>query len=206
MHRYRFGKFSDAETAHVTGLPVEEVFSDNVEENTEYFLPLLAVDLSELNDNWSGYAHFLYGGLNAGGISFKMRDEGDSTFLTFDGEYNFDEDDMEGRDVKQGYMDFEEVDPPAGAEGEDEDWMDHVDEWKEVLEGIDDEMLLMCHIGGMPFWTQNDDTPSCSSCDNDMTFVGQVRSTDLSHDVDEVDVFLFYCHGCRIQTQIDQTT
>jgi len=204
MDAYRFGRFSDSETPHVTGLPVEEVFSDSVEENGNWFLPLIAIDLSELNPDWDGYVHFLYGGTNVKDIHFTLRHEDDNTLLAYDGEYDFDEEGMAEREVKQGYMEFIEVEEPPQFDAED--WLSHVDSLQAALDDIDDDLSLMCHIGGRPLWTQSDDTPQCASCDKEMAFVGQMHASDFSDDVGDYDLYLFYCHHCQIQTQINQTT
>ena len=204
MTAYRFGKFSDAETPHIVGLPVEEVFADNVEENAEHFLPLLAVDLADVNPGWEGQVHVVYGGLAVGGVSFHLKTEDGVSQLVYKGEYNFEEHDMAERAAKQGYMAFVPVE--AVEELSSENWQEEQERWTKAVEETDSAFRFTCHIGGAPLWTQSDDTPSCPRCDEDMQFVVQVRGTVFSDEVGDEDLFVFYCPDCKIETQIDQSS
>lgn len=204
MSAYRFGKFSDAETPHIVGLPVEEVFADNVEENAAHFLPLLAVDLADVHTGWEGQVHVVYGGLSVGGVSFHVKTEDGASQLVYKGAYNFEEHDMAERAAKQGYMAFAAVD---GVEDfSPENWQEEQERWTKAVAEHDAALQFTCHVGGSPLWTQSDDTPACPRCDKDMQFVVQVRATVFSDEVGDEDLFEFYCPECKIQTQVDQAT
>ncbi|MBN2495441.1 MAG: hypothetical protein JXR96_12675 [Deltaproteobacteria bacterium] len=56
MVMVKFGKKTDVETPHKVCPPPEEVFARDVDENAEWFLPLLTVDLGAIDPAWSGKA------------------------------------------------------------------------------------------------------------------------------------------------------
>ena len=72
---------------------------------------------------------------------------------------------------------------------------------------------LRSKLGGKPTWEQNDETPICKSCNQPMTFVGQIDSmeqysTENPHSIDSIHheqdymfgdvglIYVFFCFDC----------
>jgi len=74
---------------------------------------------------------------------------------------------------------------------------------------------LRSKLGGAPDWEQNDDTPQCPGCGQQMTFVGQIDSmehwsVDNPHSIDPISgtrdphfmfgdvglIYVFFCSEC----------
>ncbi|KAK9820382.1 hypothetical protein WJX72_009669 [[Myrmecia] bisecta] len=59
-------------------------------------------------------------------------------------------------------------------------------------------------IGGQPVWQADDETPDCLAYQQRMLFVGQLRATDFSDELQDCYLFLFFCPDCEVQCIIDQ--
>ena len=200
MPRVKFGKKVRTETPHRICPPVEDVFAHDVDENAEWFLPLLTVDLKAINPDWSGKAHFLYNEANQeGGVTFKLN--GDK--YVYEGNYDFDESEMNERDKGSGYVEMIELDVPELTKDNQSDWTDIV--YDAVQEAGDSSLGYSNMFGYRPWWAQNNETPK-NPDGASMLFVGQIRADDYSDEVTDKDLYLFFCPKYGMVTQIDQCT
>jgi hypothetical protein len=89
-------------------------------------------------------------------------------------------------------------------------------------EAVDPDCLgVRSKLGGKPNWEQNDETPKCPGCGQEMTFVAQIDSInhDAIHNPHRVDclsdeqkfmfgdvgmIYVFFCFECSETTSIMQ--
>lgn len=82
---------------------------------------------------------------------------------------------------------------------------------------------LQSKLGGAPHWIQQDETPSCPSCSQPMSFVGQIDSIehDANNNPHRVDciwgksdymfgdvglIYVFFCFDCLTTQSVFQCT
>jgi hypothetical protein len=58
--KVKFGKFTNNITPNVLSPSVEDIFAQNIDYLKKYVRPILTIDLSEVNNDWQGKAHFFY--------------------------------------------------------------------------------------------------------------------------------------------------
>ena len=197
--KVKFGKIVLAETPNKVCPAPSNVFLENVDENSEWFLPLLTVNLNNIKPEWTGILHFVYHEANfPDGITFKVKDNK----YIYEGQYNFDEGGMSERDKKNGFVEFVEMEISSLIHSNQPEW---IDEFYEKCKTIDNEIRYCNKFGSNPYWTQSDETPKDTE-GNDMIFIGQIRADDYSDEVADKDLYLFYSPKYQIVTQIDQCT
>ncbi len=204
----KFFKLLNDPTPHKLGPEPEEVFGDNVAKNAKWFLPLLTVDLHEINPEWNGKAHFVYHEANREeGVTFQLEND----HYIYKGEYDFDEDGMAGREVKKGFIKLVPIDVPELTEENQFDWLTGVNqtiyeinekETGDIFEGI---IAGNNYFGLKPWWVQWDATPK-NPDGEPMQFIGQITAMEFSDEVGDKDIYLFYCPKYKMVTQIDQCT
>ncbi len=199
MPRVKFGKKVQAETPHRICPPAEDVFARDVEENAEWFLPLLTVDLKSIDPAWNGKAHFVYNEANReGGVRFRL----DGDRYVYEGSYGFDEGDMGERDRAAGYLAMVELEVPELTAESSSGWTDAVYAAAEEA----GEPLSYCNqFGYRPWWTQQDATPEDPDGEP-MALVGQIRADHYSDEVADKDLYLFFSPRHGIVIQVDQCT
>lgn len=197
--KVKFGKITKEETPHRICPVPEEVFFDKIDENAEWFLPLLSVDASKINPEWQGNLHFVYNEANQeGGVTFKLNDNK----YVYEGSYDFDDGGMNEREKNEGFVELVEVEVPQLTEDNKWDWTDDVTKAGKAL----GHSVLYCNqFGSAPWWAQSDETPLDPDGEK-MTFVGQIRADDYSDEVADKDLYLFYSPKHQLVVQIDQCT
>lgn len=199
MITVKFGKRVKTPTLHPVCPSAETVFADNIDENAEWFLPLLTVDLQAINPDWQGKAHFLYHEANReGGVTFKL--DGDK--YIYEGDYGFDGGDMAERDRYTGFMEMVTLDVPELTAVTESDWPQAV---YDAAEQVDQPLSYSNQFGHRPWWAQHDETPTDPDGEP-MLFIGQIRADDYSGEVADFDLYLFFSPKHRLVTQIDQST
>lgn len=199
MKKVKFGKKTQTETPHQICPTAEAVFANNVVENADWFLPLLTVDLQEINPDWRGKAHFVYHEANRqGGIRFKL--SGDK--YIYDGTYNFDDSGMSERDKGSGYVAMIPLNVPELTAENQSNWPEAVDD---AARKAGERLRYKNQFGYRPWWTQHDETPTDPDGEP-MLFIGQIRADDYSDEVADSDLYLFFSPKHGIVTQIDQCT
>jgi len=200
MPHVKFAQKTKCPTAHKVCPSAEEVFASDLEENAEWFLPLLTVDLQAINPNWHGKAHFVYHEANrTGGVTFKLND---NKYL-YTGDYGFDGGDMAERDKNSGYVEMVELEIPALTAQNSDEWVDAVAAQGKAA-GYK-HISYANHFGCYPYWTQHDETP-LDPDGEPMLFIGQIRADDYSDEVADADLYLFFSPKHGIVTQMDQCT
>jgi len=197
-----FGASTDKETPHVVGPKPGDVLAQP-EQDQNFFLPLLSIDLSVLDPTWIGKISFVYNEHNTeGGVSFRLDQDGKYVFL---GESVFDEDDMASRDRRKGFWQLVDAAVDSVSHQNISDVMAtlHAVEKRDGLESR--SLAPKNFIGGAPCWTQHDETPKDPDGDG-MIFIGQIVAMDFSDEVGDKDLYLFYSPKHRLVTQIDQQT
>jgi hypothetical protein len=197
--KVKFGEFVNYKTPHVICPSVEDVFANNIEENSYWFLPLLSVNIQEINPEWQGILHFVYHNANLGGISFKIK-EGK---YIYEGKYGFDDGEMNERDRKKGFLNLVELDVPELIEDKYFEW---VDEIYALAEKLDKPILYNIKFGYIPWWIQFRDNVPLNPSGEEMTFIGQIRADRFAEDVNDFDLYLFYCPKYQMAVQIEQCT
>lgn len=200
MTQVLFGKKSKNRTNHRICPPIEDVFDNDHEVNSNWFLPLLSVELREINPNWNGFAHFVYYEANrVGGITFRKSDHK----YSYSGPYGFDGEDMAERDKHSGFIELVPLEMPELTAHNNSEWVETV-HTRGKLAGHR-SLSYSDHFAACPYWTQSDETP-LDPDGKPMQFVGQIRADNYSDEVAGSDQFLFYSPKHKLVTQIDQCT
>jgi len=81
--------------------------------------------------------------------------------------------------------------------------------------GLNSNKTTNCKIGGRPNWIQNNITPRCKKCKNDMSFIGQLASIGCKGSTDKnIDklifgdcgcFYVFFCFECETEQVIFQS-
>lgn len=179
--KFQVGYITDTPTTHRIGLPQSEVFQ-NPDDFKEWFAPVLSVDLSVLNPEWTGQVHFLYFHHEFDSVNFTMEDskyvalledfEEPDTIPVDEFPEIFEEDEdfedlsqlpMGREDGRQGkYVAFMEFELPEL--NEEIDVFDWKEEVNPVLEKANEgdargqekfETIENVFLGGHPWWIQS---------------------------------------------------
>lgn len=200
MPLVKFSKKTKQTSPHTLCPLAEDVFADAVEENAEWFLPLLTVDLHDIHPDWHGKAHFVYHEANrSGGVHFTLI----GNQYHYEGTYDFDGGGMAERERHSGYVELVALEMPELTEQNRAEWVDSVASQGKAAGHK--RLSYANHFGCCPYWTQQDETPR----DPDgapMRFIGQIRADDFSDEVADADLYLFFSPKHGIVTQIDQCT
>jgi uncharacterized protein YwqG len=96
------------------------------------------------------------------------------------------------------------------------------EEIEEDRDPISNELGLRSKLGGLPDWDQNDETPTCPSCNQEMVFIGQLDSFehDEAHNPHRKNcigcdqhymfgdvglIYIFFCFACQESISIVQS-
>ena len=212
--RIRFLVKTDSPTDIQIGQDSEDVFVDDLAGGS--LLPLVSFDLSTLNSDWHGRAHFVYGPSNCEMSAFRRVEEG--TKLEYIGSVfygsdsyelpdSFIDDDLveEGGDIKPAYAELIEVELPEL--DLDADRYAIGDQIRSAIKPINakrrdaghrsirNEMGLLDPantLGGPPLWLQSAPILKTPSGNRDLYFLGQIFTLHIG-DLADFIIYSFYC-------------
>ena len=175
---------------------IENVFSDNFEENKQHFMPIATIDLNSVNALLSGQVHLVYYNIDpycVETIEFENEfcDEYKVSFDIIDGKYKF-KADFGYFKANADWVEWLEMGRKSYEENAD---LYRADENLEISEVI--------KTGGLPKWTQDDEWP-VNRQGEQLIFVCQVWSGDFVQNNCEIEIFLFYDKTNQIAVQIHQ--